>query len=932
MRAFFRRGQGFLLFLLWVDLALPQEVPNLINFTTPNLEAQHQNWKIVQGEDQRMYFANSNGLLRFDGQHWDSFSLPENQAVRALGMDEEGNIFGGGYGEFGFWSYDSTDRLFYHSLSASLPSDLIASQEIWQLLIGPDWVLFQSFTTFFLYDYEKVSIITPPGGGNISLAHWVGDKIYLLKRGECLMELKVRGDALRFKSLKGSEVFARMDVIGIMAHKSHDMLICTARNGIFYKDGSSYQAWNHGYGDEFEKNQLNRVLALADGGYAWGSILDGVYITSGSGEARFHLEQSSGLQNNTVLSLYQDRRRHLWIGLDDGVDMVDLDASLQLFKDLRGELGSVYAASYFDGDLYLGTNHGLFRKTQELPPYFTLVGGTQGQVWQLSESDKGLFIGHNDGSFLWDGKALREVSSRSGGWCMKRVPGRQNQFIQGTYGGMILLENDPFQGWRQVQAIGGFSLPIKQLAMGEGNNMWAINPYSGMHLLTLDSSLKEVLTVKKITEESGLPTDFSLRLMTVEDDNILKSDGQFFRLEGDSLEEVKQVGGIALEKEIQHVWIGQREDSFLIFADRIEARIGSIRQVFSLRLIPNYEKIEYLGEGEYLLCLVNGYARYRPSFGKQEKLDIPRPLITKVVQLSPERKVLRGHLGSMEGKHLSLAAGQRNLRFNFCLPFYEGKVRFRYRLLGFNEEWSAWGTETFKEYTNLSPGSYRLEVEEEQFRQRAMINFSIAPPWYLSSYALLLFFLMALALISLFFDLHKFLLKKQQRRIAIQKEREFQQKIIREKNEQLRRDVQNKSRELANSTMGLIRKNETLLELKKELDDLYARAGDRLPARLYQKLLKRIDRSLSDEEDWQVFETNFNQVHEQFFQQLKAAYPDLTAGDLRLAAFLRMGLSSKEIAPLFNISLRGIENKRYRLRKKMKLYGQQNLLDVLMTF
>ncbi|HEU0226802.1 MAG TPA: LuxR C-terminal-related transcriptional regulator, partial [Arachidicoccus soli] len=58
-------------------------------------------------------------------------------------------------------------------------------------------------------------------------------------------------------------------------------------------------------------------------------------------------------------------------------------------------------------------------------------------------------------------------------------------------------------------------------------------------------------------------------------------------------------------------------------------------------------------------------------------------------------------------------------------------------------------------------------------------------------------------------------------------------------------------------------------------------------------------------------------------------FPNLTAQDLRLAAYLKMNLTTKEIAPLLNISTRGVEIKRYRLRKKMNLDEHENLSDFM---
>jgi DNA-binding CsgD family transcriptional regulator len=108
--------------------------------------------------------------------------------------------------------------------------------------------------------------------------------------------------------------------------------------------------------------------------------------------------------------------------------------------------------------------------------------------------------------------------------------------------------------------------------------------------------------------------------------------------------------------------------------------------------------------------------------------------------------------------------------------------------------------------------------------------------------------------------------------------------------------------------------------------------GNRYPKYHFEKLIKLIDRNISSENDWNIFETHFDQAHENFFRRLKEAYPDLTPSDLKLCAYLRLNLTSKEIAPLLNISLRGVEVRRYRLRKRLRMKTEENLINFLLTY
>ncbi len=77
---------------------------------------------------------------------------------------------------------------------------------------------------------------------------------------------------------------------------------------------------------------------------------------------------------------------------------------------------------------------------------------------------------------------------------------------------------------------------------------------------------------------------------------------------------------------------------------------------------------------------------------------------------------------------------------------------------------------------------------------------------------------------------------------------------------------------------------------------------------------------------------HFKEVHKGFFDRLKKAYPSITPKDQKMCAYLKMNLSTKEISTLMNVSLRGVEASRYRLRRKLQLSADINLNEFLMKF
>ncbi|HIC31893.1 MAG TPA: transcriptional regulator, partial [Flavobacteriaceae bacterium] len=220
------------------------------------------------------------------------------------------------------------------------------------------------------------------------------------------------------------------------------------------------------------------------------------------------------------------------------------------------------------------------------------------------------------------------------------------------------------------------------------------------------------------------------------------------------------------------------------------------------------------------------------------------------------------------------------------------------------------------------------------------LKLHVLPPWYKSSLGFLLYFIAALILTGVFYFLHKRKMYKEQRRLQIELKREQQhllreknieneRKLVEIKNEALESEIQLKSKQLANTAIALVKKNEALLEIKKDLQINDGQFSNKL---INRRLQKKIDQTIGNKDQWEIFEYNFNQVHEKFFNQLKAKHPKLSHKDLKLSAYIKMNLTTKEIAPLMNISTRGVETHRYRLKRKLNIDKDDSLTEYLHSF
>jgi DNA-binding CsgD family transcriptional regulator len=917
--------------LLATGLAQGQEVPRIVNFSKQRYQAQHQNWSISQRRDFQLFIGNSAGLLQFDGANWQLHSAPAGQIVRSVAAGSDGRIYAGGYDFWGYWSAQADGSLQYTSLSSRLSDDDANPQEIWHILDTGRGMLFQSFSALYIYEADRSRKLSPPG--NIMFTSMVHGKVITPVIGAGLYQL-LSDDS--FEKIPGSEVFKNHIVSAILPFGDSSMLVCTQDDGVFVQQRDGFRPWDCPLNRAAAHFQLNKAIALSNGFYAYGTVLNGVFIANRQGQILEHINQDRGLQNNTVLSLHEDPFGNLWAGLDRGLDLIEYNSPLRLFEDKSGELGTVYAAAWYDRQLFLGTNHGIFFKpypARQSSP-FRLLPGSQGQVWDLRVIDGILLAGHNAGSLIISGAGSRFIFNNTGVYTTLPHPRRQDFLLQGTYTGIIVLSRENGNSWRFSHELAGFFQPASKLIFDARGRLWVLHPRQGIFRLTLSDDLHEATRVERFGANQGLAADTNLDLFDVQGQFIVKSGRQFYcwqEREG-LFKSCSTNEQLPLRDGDYRLVQGGAGEWFQCFADEVrllEKDTPSLR----VSMVSGYERIVTLPDSSRLFCIDDGYlilpaenmARRSQSVSYH---DAP-PLISSISTETGYR-----HLNDLSEVVLPLefSPGENRLVFHFSSPVFAFQPAMRHRLLGFEDKWSSFQHNFSREFTNLPPGKYTFEVQSDLNPAIAAIDFIVLPRWYQTPWARFCYLLLAVLLFLSLVRWHHRRLDLQKKRLELEKIKELEQQGTASRNAMLQAEIDNQSRKLADVTMNLIRKNEMLLGLKQELEQAAAAKDSKAAPAALRKMDHLIEEHLSSEEDWEVFEANFNQLHNQFFVRLKLQYPELTPGDLRLAAYLKMNLASKEIAPLLNISLRGVENKRYRLRSKMGLDAEVNLTEYLMNY
>ncbi|MEM9920141.1 MAG: triple tyrosine motif-containing protein [Bacteroidota bacterium] len=945
--------------------------PNVASFSRTTYQAGTQNWAILQDDRGLVYFANNKGLLEFDGTNWQVFPLPNETIVRSVAIDAKGRLYIGGQDEFGYLEFDNKGKGVYRSLTDLVPTELRSFEDIWKIYISEEVSLFCSKKAIFRLEDGKMKAILPKGQ-RFENFFKLNDKILVQDFEKGLFELE--GEQL--VAVAGGDRFPGERITAILPYEQGRSLLITFSKGIFCMDQQGVQPWKVDADVFLKEHQAYCAIQLKNGKYAIGTPQNGLIIMGHEGDVELHLSKKNGLQNNTVLSVAQDIQQNLWLGLDNGIDYAEINSPFERICAEEDLLGTGYASVVQDGKLYLGTNQGLFYKELSKggsslnSQKFKLVENALGQVWNINEIDGHVVIcQHKGASFLKDGRA-EPFSNIQGAWKFLKLESQPGYILKGAYSGLYLYQagdkgtvGGQTPDWRLLRRLEGFDESARIFEEDQDGNIWIAHAYKGLFKVKLSDDLQSVEQVKLYDPSSGLPEKLPINVSKIRNELVFTSPEGVFKYDKVSDRFIPHEGFVeifgsgrnfhrVLEDKFGNVWFSVDHEFGMLKVQ--EQGIFNKFDVFYFNqiqeeLVDGFEYVYAYDEQNVLIGTEKGFVHYSPLQNKN--IDFPFNLLIRKVTSITERDsiVYWGNTIEKVPQAFAFPNAMNDFRFAFSAPYFEkiSYLTYRYKLEGFENEWAPWSPKTEKEYTNLPAGNYAFKVQARnaygQMSDEVVFAFKIFPPWYWSWYARVSYF--SIVMLTLF-GLVKYIskreelkteaFKKEQTQKLERKEAEFKKEveksegeIIKLRNEKLNADIKHKNSRLASVTMHLVQKSEILMKIKNDLKKIESEAPHAVKKKLHQ-ITRTIESDIQLDDNWEQFETYFDQVHENFFKRLRLNFPELTPKDQKLCAYLRMNLTSKEIAPLLKISVRGVEISRYRLRKKLGLNPDVNLVSFIM--
>ncbi|AWI27310.1 helix-turn-helix and ligand-binding sensor domain-containing protein [Flavobacterium pallidum] len=894
----------------------------------------------MMGQDKNhyIYSANTEGLIEFNGTDWKLYPTPNETIMRSVKVIGD-KVYTGCYMEFGFWKRQKDGRLKYSSLSKGIKSKILPDEQFWNILQYDQWIIFQSLNRIYIYDSKsgKFNIIHPKS--LINKAFKTGNAIYYQTVGEGLFEIENGKSIL----VSNNPLLITNKIVGLIA-ENDGLIIQTQFNGFYRYNNGAITKWVTEADEALAQSSVYYTQLLSDGGFALGCVSNGVFILSKEGKIRYHLTQSKGLSNNTALSLFEDTDKNLWIGLDNGINCVNLQSPVKSFTDDTGILGTVYASILHHDMLYVGTNQGLFCRDYYSAAPFQFVPGTKGQVWSLFEYGGTLFCGHDTGTYILNGSNAQHIFSGSGTWKFETVSNRPDLLLQGNYYGISVLQRTG-SGWSFRNRITGFDYSAKYFELGSNHDIYISHEYKGVFRITVDDNFERGSGLKAYTtplkgKNAGL-TKFNGNIYYAYKEGVFRLNPKTTAFEKDKFlssifEKDDYTSGNLVVDNSNKLWLFTK--NYINYFSPGKLSAGLKQNVIPIpasltNSMLGYENISRISPSNYLIGTTDGYYTLNiDDFGVSNYNILITAVTTNAMNAA-------SHYASIPDAG-EFKYSNNNITFTYTIPEYNKYINAEYQYLldGMQDSWSPLSSKSTISFKNLPAGSYTFKVRAKigslYSENIAAYQFTILKPWYATNLAVLIYIILLLVLAHFINKSYKNYYQKQKEKLIEEnnllleiKELENEQQLMKIRNEQLTMDVDSKNRELAASTMSLIQKNELLTLIK---DDL-KKTTDDPNNRNIKSVITTINKNINEEDTWNAFKEAFNNADKDFLKKIKAAHPSLTPNDLRLCAYLRLNLSSKEIAPLLNISVRSVEIKRYRLRKKMDLSHEQGLVEYILA-
>ncbi|MDP9170656.1 MAG: hypothetical protein M3N54_08570, partial [Acidobacteriota bacterium] len=712
-------------------------------YSAQDYGASPQNWSIAQDPRGIMYFANTAGLLEFDGTSWRSIRLAGKSMVYSVATDKKGTVYVGGVGEFGFLKPDATGMMTFVSLKDRLPEADREFAQVWRILAAPEGVYFSSYRRLFRLNGDG-SVKVWTSERKFGRAFYALGSLHVQTAGKGLLKMQ-RGSLV---PVPGGERFAN-DVVNDAVNDGANGALIATNTQLYRLTRQGVEPFHSAAEPYLAKSVIYSMKNLPTGQIAIGTRHGGLLLMNREGGVdRIVSSQSDGLASDYVSEVYADLQGGVWLAGLNGIARFNPGLSSYALAD--GLEGPVECMVRHGGTMYVGTDKGLFRmQAGDIDkPTFWRVGGINDATWALLSYGAELLAATDHGVYLIsaDHNAARNILKVTKPIFDVTVSAGDPNVIYAAGRTAVYMLRRKGTEWAQAAELSMPGEEFRSVLEDSDGRVWATTTTG--KVWRIDFS-REPLVSEKFDARQGVPAGYvnarrlGGRVVFATTKGLRRYSDELKRFEPDAALGSQFADGT---RDIFNVFEGRNGDVW-VTGEKYHGVLLRQKSGYRWRPMPllpaGIHDIYWMaldddgvawGSGEKFVL-----HRWDSRLAGDPERDFHVMARRVVISGNNNEEALYGGAGAFDSVRLPWR--DNALRFEFSAPFYEepAAVEYRVRLEGSDRNWSEWSHDTKAPYTHLSEGRYRLRLQARTphgaVSEDAALSFAIAPPWYRTIWA-----------------------------------------------------------------------------------------------------------------------------------------------------------------------------------------------------
>jgi serine phosphatase RsbU (regulator of sigma subunit) len=649
--------------------------------------------------------------------------------------------------------------------------------------------------------------------------------------------------------VKNGEVFANQKIYFLKQIKPNLLIGASREKGFFTIELSTN---NDAEKIEFIETQNNLICSdfnvycgeiIDENTFAIGTLSAGVFILNLKGEIISQINEKTGIKSQVINALYLDHQKGLWIASDKGIARYETNKAFAYYNSENGLQGDVRAVAKFNNELYVGTNLGLYKivdgKIGKEPIIKAIVFGVKLLKFDAKQI---LIVTTERATYVISTQSVTKLNDEFG-YCVVQSKFDKNYIYIGTTLGLTIYHYQNNQ-LNFVKNNADFCPEIKTIVEDNNKNIWIGTAYNGIVKLKSKSSLLNNISFEVDTfgTAAGLPSLAENRCFFVGDQVLFGTINGIYTFNSktqkfspfnylglDILKPHDQVYQM-YETPNNNVWLFRSNS---LTHDYIYINRNNKSAKFPLKRMSDFDAYECVFSEDSAITWfggTDGLFKFDSRFKSNDNIAF-NTIIRLVV--SKNDTLFAGYFSSATNGLNSLSQGDgpipallyknNNVNFEFAgLSFDNEKSNeYSYKLVGFDNDWSGWGFESNKNYTNLPEGEYIFTAKCKniygKISTEATFKFSILPPWYRTSWAYLGYFILSTLIIYVITQLSIRRLKDAKNKLElVVKERTAEVVAEKEEVEKQKRFVEIKNKDITDSINYAQRIQQAILPLPED--------------------------------------------------------------------------------------------------------------------